>query len=124
MTDRYFIKLSPNGETERIYDIGSNYTLKTLQGAVGGDVETVGTTLGLAVKMVINRDGKLEDLPVNKPATELAVIRSYDYIAGDAVFALEHGDELIGFTESDAEMIEKCVCINETPKKERINERI
>lgn len=107
--DRYFIKLSPNGETERIYDIGSSYTWKTLQDAVGGSIEVVGSALGLAIKMVINRDGKYEELPVNKPATELAVIRSYDYIAGDAVFALEHGDELIGFTESDAEMIVKFV---------------
>lgn len=119
-SDRYFIKLSPNGETERIYDIGKRHTLKTLQDAVGGSIETVGSTLGLAVKMVINRDGKREDLPVNKPATQLAVIRSYDYVAGDAVFALEHGDELIGFADSDAEAIEQCVCVNEMLRKERI----
>lgn len=119
MTDRYFIKLSADGTTERIYDIGLQHTLRTLQDAVGGGIEVIGTTLGLAVKMVINEDGKLEDLPVNKPATELAVIRSYDYIAGEAVFAVERGEELIGFAGSDADVIEQAIEANRALKEAR-----
>lgn len=104
-SDRYFIKLSPNGETERIYDIGSSYTLKTLQDAVGGDVETVGTTLGEAVIIIINKEGKLEGLQLNRVATSFAVIRSWDYIAGPAVFAIKRDEDIVGFLESDADFI-------------------
>ena len=107
--DRYFIKLSPNGETERIFDIGAKHTLKTLQDAVGGSIETVGSTLGEAVIIIINEEGKLEGLQLNRVATSFAVIRSWDYIAGDAVFAIRHGEDIVGFLESDADFIAKAI---------------
>lgn len=108
-SDRYFIKLSPDGKTKMIYDKGTDHTLKTLQDAVGGSIETVGSTFGEAVIIIINEEGKLEGLQLNRVATSFAVIRSWDYIAGDAVFAIRHGEDIVGFLESDAEMIVKAV---------------
>ena len=109
MTDRYFVKLSQNGETKMIYDKGTDHTLKTLQDAVGGSIETVGSTLGEAVIIIINEEGKLEGLQLNRVATSFAVIRSWDYIAGDAVFAIRHGEDIVGFEENDADFIVKVI---------------
>lgn len=109
MTDRYFIKLSPDGKTKMIYDKGTDHTLKTLQDAVGGQIETVGSTLGEAVIIILNQEGKLEGLQLNRVATSFAVIRSYDYIVGDAVFAIRHGEDIVGFEEDDAEVIAEVI---------------
>lgn len=118
-SDRYFIKLSPNGETERIYDIGPSYTHGILRDAVGGDIRVIGTTLGVAVVMIVNEEGKLEGLTMNRHATDVAVIRSYDYIAGDAVFAIRRGEDLVGFSENDAEMVKQIFEVNKKLKEVR-----
>lgn len=97
--------------------------MKTLQDAVGGTIEVVGTTLGEAlgeaVVMIVNEEGKFEELTMNRHATDVAVIRSYDYIAGDAVFAIKRGEDLVGFSESDAKMVEQIFEVNKKLKEAR-----
>lgn len=102
---RYFIKISVSGEITKIEDPGKTGRLGAMQEAVGGNIEVVGTTFGEAVKLVINEDGKNEDLGMNRLATSVAVIKSYDYIAGDALMVCVHGEDLRGFGEFDTRMI-------------------
>lgn len=94
-----------SGAISKIEDPGETGRLGAMQEAVGGHIEVVGTTLGEAVKLVINEDGKNEDLGMNRLATSVAVIRSYDYIAGDALMVCVHGEDLRGFGEFDTKMI-------------------
>jgi hypothetical protein len=61
-----------------------NFTLKELQGFVGGYIETFFLTKNQI--MVVNEEGKLDELPLNVRATE--IIRKYDSIdtiVGDAL---------------------------------------
>lgn len=63
---------------------GKFYTLKELQGFVGGLIELIefnGTT------MVVNEEGKVKDLDANPLATAIyrKNCRTTDYIAGDAL---------------------------------------
>ena len=65
---------------------GTDFTLEELQRHVGGYIEVLNLTfVGL---MIVNEEGKLQHLPVNWAATEMA--RKYggigaDYIVGPAV---------------------------------------
>lgn len=57
--------------------------LASLQAAVGGLIQIVGTRTGLL--LVINEEGKLNDLPVNPGATDMYKYGNYDKIVGDVV---------------------------------------
>lgn len=63
------------------------FTLEELQALVGGYIETVNLTSDRV--LVINENGKFENLPINEQATALAhacnAIFPSDYIVGDAV---------------------------------------
>ena len=64
---------------------GNCFHLEQLQKAVGGLIEIIHLPDGRL--MVVNEEGKLEDLPLNEATTTLArgAIFDGDYIAGDAV---------------------------------------
>ena len=62
---------------------GAHWTLSELQALVGGYIQIVGTVDGRF--MVINDNGKLEDLIPNALATRLYIYGREDYIAGPAV---------------------------------------
>lgn len=66
---------------------GNKFTLKELQYYVGGYIELV--HLNDNQFLIINEEGKLHNLPINKKATDLArdahCIFACDYIVGDAV---------------------------------------
>ncbi len=68
---------------------GKSFTLQELQKLVGGYIEMVRTVDGK--QMIINEEGKLNDLPVNDKATVLYVHCLADVIVGDAVI-LEKGE--------------------------------
>lgn len=74
-------QLKVNGEKSELADT----KLETLQKAVGGYIEMVETKDGDI--MVINEEGKIENLPVNPFATELYKYGSDDPIMGDVVIA-------------------------------------
>ena len=67
-------------------------TLKALQEAVGGYIETTPTCLSGLV-MVVNEEGKLMGLPFNNTATDLAR-GLYESIVGNAVIMEVKGSEL------------------------------
>ena len=83
------------------------YKLKEMQGIVGGLIDILGgqTENGMPVVMVINDEGKLENLPVNHLATILAtdygMISEDDYIVGDVLLAYDTGDAVRPFTDKE-----------------------
>ena len=78
--DNHVTKVEPKNSKE--------FTLVELQGFVGGYIEMVPTEAD-DVYLVINKEGKLVNLPANELATALVknVLRPGDYIAGDALLA-------------------------------------
>ena len=72
----------PNGETLPFEMKGKTASLRELQDAVGGYIETVPTNDGRI--MVVNEEGKLKDLEMNHVATEL-LTHNADVIVGNAV---------------------------------------
>jgi len=77
--------------------------LKDMQAIVGGWIEMVPLTLNLAgtqheVSLFCNEEGKLQGLPLNRRATQMAGknLRPGDYLAGDVFLTGvqdENGDE-------------------------------
>ena len=71
-------------------------TLKTFQDIVGGNIEVVELTSRHA--LIVNEEGKLQGLPLNRKATMLLrkLRKTTDYIVGDA-FIVRKDEE--GFTD-------------------------
>lgn len=67
--------------------VGTKFNLEELQELVGGYIEVINLSANKA--LVVNEEGKLHNLPVNKIATALAqycnAIFPTDCIVGDAV---------------------------------------
>lgn len=57
--------------------------LASLQKAVGGYIQIIPTKDGRS--MVINEEGKLNDLPFNEKATNMAHLFTGDYVVGNVV---------------------------------------
>lgn len=66
---------------------GNQYKLKELQQLVGGYIETL--PVATDQLMVVNEEGKLMNLPINKRATEIALENCIpDIIVGDVLICL------------------------------------
>lgn len=66
---------------------GKYFTLKELQGYVDGYIETL--PVATTQLMVVNEEGKLNNLPPNKRATEIALENCIlDVIVGDVLICL------------------------------------
>ena len=76
-TDGTSIEVSPNN--------GTDYTLDELQKFVGGLIEVVAAKERGYI-LIINEEGKIEGLPINWSATDLADISLWDCIVGDALY--------------------------------------
>ena len=65
---------------------GTDFSLKELQGFVGGYIELVSLP-GEKKLMVVNEEGKIDRLPLNQKATELfhKCKGTYDVIVGDVL---------------------------------------
>lgn len=73
-------------------------TLKALQSAVGGYIETV--TFEKDCTLIVNEEGKLQGLPVN--------FRIFgDVIVGTALFAGVSGEEFCSLTDKQVETVRK-----------------
>lgn len=74
---------------------GTHYELEELQNIVGGDIQIISLHDGRQI--VLNEDGKLNALPYNSLATDIAheahAIFDSDYIVGDILICKE-GDIL------------------------------
>ena len=73
-----------DGSVESVEPLnGVDFTLGELKHFVGGYIEVV--YLGSGWLMVVNEEGKLLNLPINRTATQLYGNPSNDYIVGDVV---------------------------------------
>ena len=91
--ERYAIIIRPNEEMALLHCYpGDSLDLKTLQETVEGHIETVPTALagewsheqGVGLTLIINEEGKLLGMPVNRLATDMAYLFN-DVIVGNAM---------------------------------------
>lgn len=77
-----------NGEEENISPRnGQTFELKELQELVGGYIETIPVSTNQL--MVLNEEGKLDGLPYNQKATEIAFKNCvFDWIVGNVVICM------------------------------------
>ena len=83
--------IKPDGATEEVFPKnGKNYSLRELQGHVEGYIEIL--QVGEGMIMVINEEGKLKSLPMNRDATKLVRGKLHDFdpgIVGKALLCLD-----------------------------------
>lgn len=112
--ERYMILIRTDGTGRLIRcDDGDTCKLETLQQLVGGLIETADSCLepDLArepvdsIKLIVNEEGLLQELPVNWKAMNLYQYGYMSGIVGTAVLAAARGDELIGFAKPVCETI-------------------
>ena len=112
--ERYMIQIRTDGTGRLIRcDDGDTCKLETLQQLVGGLIETADSCLepGWArepvdsIKLIVNEEGLLQELPVNWKAMNLYQYGYMSGIVGTAVLAAARGDELIGFAKPVCETI-------------------
>ncbi|NMA06178.1 MAG: DUF3846 domain-containing protein [Ruminococcaceae bacterium] len=89
----------------RITEIGQS--LESMQSVVGGYIQVIpaqaipgGEKLSHQMILVLNEEGKLDDLPYNFEIWDGA-----DYIAGTCFVCKEKGDEMVGLTEEEANIV-------------------
>lgn len=83
------------GKVAKVEDIKND--LETLQGFVGGYIEAV--NMGQGVCLVVNEEGKLNNMPVNFPIGN-------DVIVGTAVFVAYGNDgEFADLTDKQIEVV-------------------
>lgn len=80
------IVIKTNNEIVELVPKGSKVLLEELQAAVGGFIEMINVYNKV---MIVNEEGKLEGLPINKKATEFFQMcyRTNDVIVGNAILA-------------------------------------
>ena len=112
--ERYMIQIRTDAPGRLIRcDDGDTCKLETLQQLVGGLIETADSCLepGWArepvdsIKLIVNEEGLLQELPVNWKAMNLYQYGYMSGIVGTAVLAAARGDELIGFAKPVCETI-------------------
>ncbi len=103
---QYFIIIHPDGsvETERAPD--ELEQLSFLQKTVGGYIETVPCNFSSDGIFIVNEEGKLKGLEVNKKATSLANLFAGDCIAGTAVFAIAAGEYILPLNTDETKLFE------------------
>lgn len=110
--ERYAI-IRPNEETVLLHCYpGDSLDLKTLQEIVEGHIETVPSVMSsewskekdVGLTLIINEEGKLLGLPVNRTATDMAAIYN-DVIVGNAILMGTTEEDFIGLTKEAAEHI-------------------
>ena len=113
MTNRYVIRIHPDGESELIScSPKGTLTLKTLQRLVGGRIETVPTVMsdgwaheeGARVVMLVNEEGRILNMAHNETATIMAGF-SVGTIVGPALIMAARRDELFGLTAAAVKKI-------------------
>lgn len=111
--ERYAIIIRPNEEAVllRCYH-GDSLDLKALQEIVEGHIETVPTVMSsgwskekdVGLTLIINEEGKLLGMPVNRLATDMAYLFN-DAIVGNAILIGTTDEDFIGLTKEAAENI-------------------
>ena len=82
---------------------------RVLQQEIGGYVETVHTQImydyfRAPVLMLVDEEGLLKRLPINEVASHFYGYQEHGHIiAGDVIFAISLGENMIGFGDRDSE---------------------
>ena len=94
------IVIYPDHVGEVLY-VGNEPDLETLQGFVGGDIETI-PTFRQGYVLVVNNEGKLRgDFEVNLKATLMLRPGVKDVIVGPALLMKTEGEELVGINSAE-----------------------
>ena len=81
--------IKTNGEeTNVLPNNKTDFKLDELQNYVGDLIETVRTKDNKII--VINEEGKINELPINEKATDLYVHSNFDFIVGDVLICNEN----------------------------------
>jgi len=82
-------------------------SLDELQALVGGYVECLAMARPLDGVMWLNEEGKIHRLPYNIIATNVAIIDSSDFVAGDVVVTgrINEGGDETNISQADAEFL-------------------
>ncbi len=107
MNERYMILICPDGHRRLIRcDDGDTCKLETMQTLVDGPIEITESILRPCwarepvdgIRLIVNEEGKLRGLPLNRKATELYEYGDRGCLVGDVLLAAVRGEELIGFS--------------------------
>lgn len=100
---RYVIIIEPDGEVRKRIWLPEEGLLE-LQSIVGGNVETVPTERE-GYLLIVNEDGKNEQLPRNRKATKILphIMQIRDYIVGTAVLMKRGKEDVEPFSKEEAE---------------------
>jgi hypothetical protein len=89
----------------RITEVGED--LASMQAVVGGYIQVIpayavpgGKVLSRELLLVLNEEGKLDDLPYN-----FRIWDGADYIAGTCFLCKEKDDEMVGLSEEEANQV-------------------
>ena len=81
--------IKTNGEETNVTPQNkTDFKLDELQNYVGGIIEIVRTKDNKM--MVINEEGKINELPMNEKATDLYIHSDFDFIVGDVLICDEN----------------------------------
>ena len=78
------VKVIPPDGPESIVSIDSTHQLEELQALVKGYIEVV-SSIEVGKIMIVNEEGKLQNLPLNIRATKLMEHKGCDFICGNAL---------------------------------------
>lgn len=87
-------------------DANKTLSLDKLQELVGGNVEVVRASRIAPLVMIVNEEGKLLNLPLNKNATAWqSAIQGFQQIVGDVVVMCQNGEDLVGLNPKLAKQL-------------------
>lgn len=87
-------------------DADKSLPLKKLQELVGGYIEVVRASRIAPLVMIVNEEGKLLNLPLNKNATAWqSAIHGFQQIVGDVVVMCQQGEDLVGLNPKLAKQL-------------------
>lgn len=101
----YVMKIAP-GRAPKI--VPCDCSLKDLQTLVGGYIETIPLVRDYRLvvpgaTMIVNEEGKLQNLHYNPVATRIVSLFDGDHIVGTAVVVKAIGEEIVGLDDAEAD---------------------
>lgn len=106
-SERFAVLITTEGVAKLIpCDNGETMQLKTLQELVGGPIEILASfNRADPTLLICNEEALLEEPlpPVNWTAWLMSPLNEGNYIYGSVVLMQEQGEELVGYSQEDAE---------------------
>lgn len=86
-------------------DASKTLSLDKLQDLVGGYIEIVRASRIAPLVMIVNEEGRLLNLPLNKNATAWQSVHGFQQIVGDVVVMCQQGEDLVGLNPKLAKQL-------------------